>query len=193
MNKAKNTTQKENDILHRIRIDADAALKDIYKSYRNSFLNWAVKYFKLDESTASDIFQDVIIAFYKNVTSLKLHTLDASLKTYLFSIGKHILLNRHRQKQKEQTQLLDDFSQLNLKEWDLDIIVMEKKSQEEENVIIALELLGEKCRQLLKLFYFKGLSHKEIVQQLGYNSLEVSRSMKRKCIKNLKRIMERSR
>ena len=190
LSKTNNPKQEEENILHRIREDADAALRDIYKLYRNPFLNWSAKYFNLDESTASDIFQDIVIAFYKNVTSLKLHTLEASLKTYLFSIGKHLLLKQHRQKQKENIILMDDFSQLNLNAWDLDISVMEEQSVEEEKIIAALELLGKKCRQLLKMFYFEGVSHKEIVRRMEYNSLEVSRSMKRKCIKNLKKIMQ---
>lgn len=192
LSNVKNEAKIGESLLQRIRQDADSALRDVYKEYREPFLSWSISYFNLDEATASDVFQEVVIAFYKNVVSRKLLTLDASLKTYLFSIGKYILLKRHRDMRKEKTSLLGDFTVLNLKDWDLDTSELEEKSLAEERVISALESLGEKCRELLKMFYFKSASHQEIVNKLGYNSLEVSRSMKRKCIKSLKKIMERS-
>jgi len=188
LDKRKTIIEEDEELLSRIRIDADAGLREVYRRYRNPFHAWATSAFLLDESTISDLFQEVVIAFYKNVISKKLHTLDASLKTYLFAIGKYQILNRYRQKQKENTQYLENFDQLKISEWDLNVTYLEEQSSKEEKIVAALGQLGEKCRQLLKLFYFDSLSHQEVAARLGYKSVEVSRSMKRKCMNQLRQL-----
>ncbi len=190
MDKTKAPNKEGEELLNRIRKDADAALREVYRKYRAPFHAWVNRHFHLDEATISDVFQDVVIAFYQNVISKKLQRLDASPKTYLFSIGKYQILKRHRQKQKENTQLSSNFDNLDLLDWDLDLDRLKEQSSAEEKVVRALEQLGGKCQQLLTLFYFQSLSHQDVVERLGYNSVEVSRSMKRKCMNKLRIIMQ---
>jgi len=190
LDKTKAPNKEGEELLNRIRKDADAALREVYRKYRAPFHAWVNRHFHLDEATISDVFQDVVIAFYQNVISKKLQRLDASPKTYLFSIGKYQILKRHRQKQKENTQLSSNFDNLDLLDWDLDLDRLKEQSSAEEKVVRALEQLGGKCQQLLTLFYFQSLSHQDVVERLGYNSVEVSRSMKRKCMNKLRIIMQ---
>jgi len=189
LNKTKNQKQTDQDMLRRVREDTDVALREIYQQYRTPFLNWSFSTFNLDKNTALDIFQEVVMAFYKNVITLKLQNLDASLKSYLFTIGKYKILNRYQKKQIKNETLLDDFSHMTLADWDMATSETQEKSSAEEKMIAAFKLLGEKCSQLLKLFYFENLSHQEIVNRMGYNTAEVSRSMKRKCIRKLRSLV----
>ena len=50
----------------------------------------------------------------------------------------------------------------------------------------AFDLLGEKCRQLLILFYFKRNSFREIASLLKFGSEETAKNQKYRCIQKAK-------
>ena len=176
----------EKNILKRLLKEGNKVLIEIYRKYRIPFIKWAKTYYNVNEADAKDIFQEVILTFYDNVVNFKLITLDSSLKTYLFSIGKNMLLNRNRKQRQQKVQLMDSFDHLNLEDWDLDLDIYEEKSKKIEVIISAYNELGEMCKEILKLFYFEKLPHKEIKIKLNYKSVEVSRTRKRNCVNQLK-------
>ena len=49
-----------------------------------------------------------------------------------------------------------------------------------------LKSLGEKCQQLLTLFYYRGLTIQEIMEAENYNSENVVKAAKSRCMKTLK-------
>ncbi len=51
--------------------------------------------------------------------------------------------------------------------------------------------LGEKCQQVLTLFYYRGLNIEEIVKQAGYNNANVVKAQKSRCLKTLKQLIKR--
>jgi hypothetical protein len=81
--------------------------------------------------------------FFENVKNGRLLILKSKLSTYLFSIGKIILLNNHKKAKRttytemfpeEEDVLMDDF---------------EIKLNNEISVVTALELLGGECKKIL--------------------------------------------
>ena len=46
--------------------------------------------------------------------------------------------------------------------------------------------LGKKCQELLTLFYYRGFTIQEIMEAGGYNSENVVKSQKSRCMKTLK-------
>ena len=150
-----------------------SALKGLY-----NILPFAKKYIKANSGTtddAQDIFQDALVILYK-----KVHTdrflLSVSLKTYLLAIVKNCWLQELRKRKK-----------LPLSEAPADIYSIEK--DEEDGFAFAeaaFALLGEKCRQLLILFYFKKESYKKIAVALAFSDEKVAKNHKYRCLQKAK-------
>ena len=80
--------------------DSEQGLKEIYTSYRNEFLLWAVRHHSCTMDEAMDVFQQSVIIFYENIVSGKLTEITTQVKTYIFSIGKNKILELLRSKKK---------------------------------------------------------------------------------------------
>ncbi len=62
----------------------------------------------------------------------------------------------------------------------------ESLSHEQKLLKKYFETLGEQCQKLLTMFYYRGLSIKEIIAEGGYNNANVVKSQKSRCLKTLK-------
>lgn len=63
---------------------------------------------------------------------------------------------------------------------------------EDEKAILlqtAYRKLGQKCREVLRLFYYEGKKLDEIQQTLRYDSKDTVKSQKSRCLKQLKEIV----
>jgi RNA polymerase sigma factor (sigma-70 family) len=61
--------------------------------------------------------------------------------------------------------------------------------EEEQRAKLAekvLDQLGERCRELLVLFYNKGLKLKDIASRMGYSSENTAKNQKYKCLEAAK-------
>ncbi len=127
------------------------------------------------EEDAKDIFQDALVVLYKKVNSTEF-VLSASLTTYLNAIAKNLWLTDLRRRKK----LPEDKSSTDI----ADVV-----TDEETGFTIAttaFNLLGEKCRQLLMLFYFKKKSFKEIAGILAFTDEKSAKNQKYRCIQKAK-------
>ena len=160
-------------------------IKKLYEDYRVDFLNFGKKY-GLDYDDLVDIYQEAFIALRKHALNGKLTTVKSALKTYLFGIGKFMIYDLIKEKKK--TTLLDD-----------SILSFHKKTEAIEPQIEKYELtiqqqllrtyfkrLGNKCQELLTLFYSRGLTIEDVIVLTNYTSSSVVRSQKSRCLKTLK-------
>lgn len=175
----------KSDLLDRLRRGDDALLKEIYDRHKGSFVRWAVR-FGLNRNEAEDIFQISVVILYDNVITGKLQILSSSLKTYLFSIGKHKSMELKRG---YKTGLL------NIDSAALELIVDEAEPEDDwkfdvEQVREALIRLGDPCKRLLELMYYSKLSQDVISEMMGYKDRDTVKSKKYKCIARLKKILE---
>ncbi len=163
-------------------------LETIYKENRLPFYNFAKKY-DIPEADVIDVYQDAIIALRDNVVLGKIETLDSSLRTYLFSIGKFMIYKKINS-YKNTNPLPEEIKNLEqeVRFFDYERAAIDPKQQ---RVNLCLGQLGEKCQQVLKLFYYDGLTLEEIQQYLGYDNYNVVKSQKSRCLKTLKKMLEK--
>ena len=77
----------------------------------------------------------------------------------------------------------NDFDELNITDIDYNFNTRQRQLQ------IAFKSLGSQCKTLLNLFYLRGFTLDEIVEELNYNSKDVAKSQKSRCLKSLKKII----
>ncbi len=178
--------QPEQLLFKSLKNGSETAFKEVYQENRKLFLNFARKYGLRDDDIL-DIYQDAYIVFYENIQNGKLVELKSSVATYLISIGKYKIMDKLRKNKKR----MDIDITLNLvKEVDNEIesfdIVHEALSPEQKLLQKYFETLGKKCKEILTLFYYKQYTIKQIMAEGQYNSENVVKSQKSRCLKTLK-------
>lgn len=173
----------EMQLQSRLRNDDRSALEVIYKSHQHAFINYAIG-FNISKTEASDIYQDSIIALYQNFVVKKLQLKSSSIKTYLFGIGKHKIYNYLKEKKQISfhEHESNDYEEIKLN----DIEPTDIQIQLANN----LNLISESCQLLLRLFYYRGLSIDEIIEQTTYKDSNTVRSHKSRCLKRLKTLFK---
>ncbi|MCK8521357.1 sigma-70 family RNA polymerase sigma factor [Aquimarina sp. D1M17] len=183
MNKSKDVI-----LLEELKRGSDDAFKKVYQDNRTKFLSFAKKY-GLESQDILDIYQDSYITLYENIVSGKLIELSSTLSTYLISIGKYKILERLRKnKHKVNDESIFNFYNENdasIEAFDLEF---EKLTTKEELLAMYFDQLGEKCKAILIMFYYKKYSIKEIMSFGNYNSENVVKSQKSRCLKTLKQL-----
>lgn len=113
---------------------------------------------------------------YKQVRSGDLR-LISSLKTYLTGIARNLWYQELRRRKKEI--VTADFADMT-----------EIPEQENEPVLrqaeLAFGMLGEKCRELLTLFYVRKQSMQVIATTLGFSNERVAKNQKYRCLEKAK-------
>jgi len=136
------------------------------------------KYISANSGTADDakdIFQDALVILYKNVQS-ESFTLSVPLKTYLLAVTKNLWLQELRRRNK----MLVSTEQIE---------IPDTVSGEEQHLALAtaaFNLLGERCRQLLILFYFKKKTYRELASFLGFGDEKTAKNQKYRCLQKAK-------
>ena len=101
-------SNKETERFLKLIREGDRTVLDvIYRDNRTAFLNFAKKY-SLSWNDNLDVYQDAIIALYENIVSRKVHTLDSSIKTYLFSIGKYMIYKKIKENKNTNSLRLEE-------------------------------------------------------------------------------------
>lgn len=159
------------------------ALDTIYVQYKNEFLLYA-RQFSMHEEDLKDIYQDSIIILYENVRSGKLTELSSSLKTYLFAIGKYKIYS-----QLNKLKVTVEVSSPPEPYEEMEVFPVELSQQRQKQLQQAYGQLGKKCRQLLRLFYYESQSIDSIKTTLHYSSKDVVKSLKHRCLKQLKELI----
>ncbi len=171
-------------ILKAIKSGDKSILHQLYESYRMDFLHFGKRYLQ-DETKLLDTYQDAFVVFFEQVQSDKLSTLESSIKTYIFSIGKYMLIKKFKDSLKEQpTETIDT---LVLTQDDIQEQI--ELTDRQERIAAAIQELGEGCKNLLVLFYYKKYSIEAIKDDLAYKTVSVVKTKKRRCLDYLKRII----
>lgn len=178
----------EQQLIKHIKAGNDALVDQLYENYRGAFIQWLNQHFKATEHEAIDIFQDAIIIFYRNIISGKVDHLNSSIKTYLFAIGKHLWLKRFHKKQR--TSYIEELPDISYEGWDTKIIQTIESADQRARLERALNQLGDKCKQLLVLAYFHQYSTEALQHEFDYNSPDVVRTKKYRCLNQLRKLLK---
>jgi len=164
-------------------------ISKLYYANRDTFLNFGKKY-GLNFDDLSDIYQEAFIALRKHALSGKLNTVNSSLKTYLFGIGKFMIYDLLKERKKTTSYE----PSLHVADETIEPIAFKNTNEEltiEQQLLRTFfKKLGKKCQEMLTLFYSRGLSIDEIVECTNYTSNSVVRSQKSRCIKTLKEMIK---
>lgn len=138
------------------------------------------------EDEAKDIFQESVMVLYNRVTENKFE-LNSKLSTFLFAVSRRLWLKQLTRKGNvASTSDISDFE--DILQIEDDIEKHEEKESKFERMNLALHELGEPCKTLIKDFYIKNMSMKDIQEKFGYTSTDNAKTQKYKCLQRLKKI-----
>lgn len=175
-----------NTTIELIKKGDERALRDIYEDNRKPFINFAKKQ-GLRIEDAKDVYQDTIIVLRENILTGKLQTLNSSVSTYLFGIGKHLI--RYQMRMNSRQINLPVLIINEIKD-EIDVNFLGEEPTKEQRLLQkGLKKLGAKCVEVLELFFIEGYVLDEIVEFLNYKNKNVLGSQKSRCISQLREII----
>lgn len=155
-------------------------LQAIYQQHKSRFIKMMKARFpECDILLIEDAYSEAVEVLYNNIKQGKIDDIEQSVESYLFAIARNKL---YRDSKKSQKYLR------------LSVDVEEEKEKdiwENERTLMAqcLNQLGERCRQLLKLFYYNHKSLQAIAKEMGFGDSQNASAAKYKCAQKLKKKM----
>lgn len=180
---------EEADILRQMRANPEKILTEFYRDYRKEFLSWAFKSFGADSEAASDCFQDAMIILYNNVQNGKLTDLQSNIKTYLFSVGKNVLLRKFKNESREVPMFEQNSHERALEGFEFPELYT--GNQLENKIADLVQTLRDPCKSILRYFYFRGFSMEEIAEEMNYKNAQTVKAQKLRCIKEMQSLVHR--
>ncbi len=127
---------------------------------------------------AEDIFQETLIILCRKVQQQEFK-LTSQLSTYLFGISRFLWRDELRKRKPFTTVSLETgFDGLEEKSLD-ELRGHENEAKLAEKILLDL---GDRCQEILRLFYKAGMSLKDIASRMGYNSENTAKNQKYKCL-----------
>ncbi len=165
--------------------DVNPVLRFLYRQYFEG-LRIYVEQNNGSHQDAEDIFQEVLVSFFELVKLDKFRG-DSSIKTFLFSLSRNIWLNELKRKGRAQARELKYEKGKDDQAPDTSVVIAGRESRRQVMEIVGR--LGEGCKKILLAFYYENLSMKEILAQTDYESEQVVRNKKYKCLKQLEQML----
>ncbi len=175
----------DHTIISEIRNGNEEKLTKVYRAYRDEFISWAFRNYQCPEETAKDIYQVIVVIFYENIMSGKLVSLQSSVKTYLFAIGKNKLFE-YQAAQKKHHNFQESYVREPFEE-----SIPEEKEETYLMLESAMKELGEPCKTILEMSYYRNYSTEEIANALNYKSTDSAKTQKYKCLMRMKKIVQK--
>lgn len=177
----------EKELVQELKQRNTNVLKQVYQKHKDSFKAWASgKFPTVETETIEDVYSEAVIDFYENILKKK-YKHSASIKTYLFTLGRNKIVNiiqkgiTHQRKTDE----------IIIQEESRATVSPEATQRQNEQAAVVKALMSKlckNCRQVLTLFYFDELSMKEIAEEMNYKNANVSKTKKRDCFKKLMKL-----
>ena len=188
-NSPNHSTQLGPDWIDKLKTSENKTLKEIYLNHRKPFTSHIIKKYDLLEEEAKEIFQLSVIVFYDNVMTGKLTTLSVNLKSYLMGIAHNKIHELYRVKQKE-VKCKSAFASM------ISTIMHPGTEQNDiartriNSIVEAIQQIGDPCRSILELFYYKNRSIKDITLHFNYKNENTTKSLKYKCVQRIKKYIQ---
>jgi DNA-directed RNA polymerase specialized sigma24 family protein len=131
------------------------SLKNLYDTYRTPFMDLGRTY-GLEDEVLAELYQEAFVTMYKRAVKGKLHKVSNSMHDYLLGVGKYIIYDTLK------TDLPDAIPSKNNALAGVDLSVKQRKIQ------TALNQLAPENKQLINVFYYRGLSPAAITSLFGY-------------------------
>ncbi len=132
---------------------------------------------------AADIFHDGLIVLFNNIKKGVFQS-NSTIKTYLYSICRNLWLMKLR-KSKREISLEEKHQSIQVQEDHFETLIVDERK---EVLFRLLQELGDECKRILELFYFRKLKMNEIKLNLNMTSEQVVKNKKSRCMKSLRSI-----
>ena len=168
-------------IIDRIREGDREVLIELYKAHEGMIANHVFQH-SGNEDDVKDLMQDTLVAIWQNVRKPDFQ-LSAKLSTYLFAIAKNLWLKQLEKRKRikgEQFITGKEMADTQDPEEKMDHSLVQK----------AMDLLQDKCRNILIMFYFDGFDMDTIAKANGLSSATVAKAKKYQCLKGLETIIK---
>lgn len=169
---------KETSIIELLQIGKiEKAFIKLYKIFPK--VRSVLKKYGATKDESNDIFQDALVVLYQKLQQENF-TITTSIESYLMNTSKYMFL-----KTKKGVVTTNELAEIIHEESDIENILLEnKKIQQAE---IALQQIGEKCREILISFYINKKSMVEIAKQFSFASENVAKTQKYKCLEQARK------
>jgi len=169
----------DQQLIHRIRSgQSDKALATLYHHF--PMVRKMIRTNGGNAADAEDIFQEALILLVRNIRQRDF-TLTSKLSTYLFGICRLLWKDELRRRSRPiPHELAQDSAGTEAPP------PHEEKEQQARLAEKALDELGERCRELLLLFYHAGMKLKDIAARMGYSAENTAKNQKYKCLEAAK-------
>lgn len=137
---------------------------------------------KGSQQDAEDIFQETIIVFVDLVQREKFRG-ESSIKTFLYAIARNVWLNELKKRDRMFIRDTESYQNNPRESEDLQEVLI--RNEAKQKVMELIDQLGETCKKILVFYYYDNLSMKEIYERMHYESEQVVRNQKYKCMKKL--------
>lgn len=166
----------DEQIIHELKAGKyTSAIKALYKHY--STVRGIVLKNSGSKQDAEDLYQEALIILFRKVKE-KDFQLTSSLSTFLVGICRLQWMSELRKRSKSSGDFESDLSEAQAEEFS-SFIEEETKFKTAEKALLEI---GEKCRDLLRLFYFEKLDFKTIASKIGLSNEKVAKVQKYRCL-----------
>lgn len=173
----------ENTLLKGLANNDSKAVKTLYKLHFSSIQHF-IENNNGSFDDAKDIFQEAMIILFEKVQNDSF-ALSCQIKTYLFSICKHLWLKRLHSIRTFHGPLNVQEESINV---DFDLELHEKKEATFAIMDSALNSLGEPCKSLLEGYYIQKKGMQALAVDFGYTNPDNAKNQKYKCLLRLKKL-----
>lgn len=163
----------------------DPIVRFLYRQHYGS-LSYYIEQNTGSKEDAEDIFQEVLVSFIELVRLDKFRG-DSSIKTFLFSMNRHLWLNELKKRNRSLAREKSFEKSRPSLEMATDELIAGREARNQ--VLNVVSQLGDQCRKILLGFYYKDQSIKEILADTGYENEQVVRNKKYKCLKQLEQMI----
>nr|HAD49812.1 sigma-70 family RNA polymerase sigma factor [Algoriphagus sp.] len=157
------------------------AITLLYRQYYGVLENYILQNSGSSDD-AADIIQEVMLIFVQMISEGKFRA-ESSIKSFLYSICRNLWITELR-KRKSSAARQEKYEE-STEKVDSDVSESIAKTESLKYIMGLFQELGNKCKQILQLFYYEELPMKESCEKLDFSSEQVLRNKKYKCLKSL--------
>lgn len=165
-------------------------IKELYNHMRPEFMAWFSRHFHCRTEDIEDAYQRAFNIFYFNVRENKITMTEIKASTYIFSVGKNIMLKVLSKEPKNETPI-ENVRERNLGMVNIDYDIDD--AYRKEVIVRLLRQLDETCRKVLTLSFYRNFSMESIANELNFKNELVAKKKKHLCLKKLKELADKHR
>jgi RNA polymerase sigma factor (sigma-70 family) len=175
-------TALNNDLIYSLRQqDINKPVKFLYDNYFEAVVS-LVQMNGGSADDAADIFQETVMILIDKVKSGQFRG-DSSIKTFMMAIARNLWLQEMRSRNRRDARETK-YGYGGPETEEAEMRLFSKENNKMMNVVF--EAVGDVCTKILVGFYYEELSMKTLLEKFNYESEQVLRNRKSKCMKKLK-------